>query len=417
MMGMSLLKEIYTINFDDFQACYNPNNGKTIFIHNAFLDSKTDIFELNDFLGKPNICQDIYDVSICINITSSCNLRCSYCFNDKTHNFNIDYDKAISFIDLVISKIPYANNYYVDLSGSGEPLLFLNKILAIADYCISKSKAIKKKIIPQLVTNGVLLTPKVAKSLQKHLVLFGISIDGYKELHDKNRKDSFATGTYDVIVSNYRKIKNNDYIGVAMTIYDENTDIYRAYMELSFLFKTISIRPARRDYSNFNFSYIITGYERVAEHIINEALVNNSYEFLLKIVNGGDYFGGCIIKICCDAYLTHRCDAGIARFALGSDGYIYPCSSLVFDVQERILMDNKIIIPKCNKCSNCFLFHFCGGMCKIQDSKYNNNENLCIYKKRLFYLAQKVCGTICINNQEIYVKILGEIDAILRRKL
>ena len=118
-------------------------------------------------------------VRICLNPTSDCNFRCRYCFNSKKKKKSLSFFDCQLFIDKVVAFFPNAKVFYIDMAGSGEPLLKINLVLQIADYCRFVSDKIEKDVIPMLATNGSLLSPSIVSALQKHKVLFGISLDGY----------------------------------------------------------------------------------------------------------------------------------------------------------------------------------------------------------------------------------------------
>lgn len=405
-----------SFSFDSFTAYYNLKNGVAAYVPNQYDLHKDRFFHVEGFYEEPNNANSNYIITICINITTRCNLRCSYCFNDKKDKKDIGVADACQFIDRIIKMRPTANRYFVDLAGSGEPLLFLDRILEIADYCIKKQNEIKKDVVARLVTNGVLLNSKVASKLRKHNILFGISLDGYKELHDTYRLDINRKGTYDRIIANFDNIEDKSLIGVAMTYATDDVDIFRAYLELEKKFETISIRPARVDYSNVEIEKIIVGYERVKNLIIKSAVSDNDISLLKKILNGDDLFGKTILKVISNAYSEHRCDAGISRFSLGADLNVYPCSAYVFN--DRAILGENLCFEhlEYHECRECYLKNFCGGMCPIQAKFTNGNEKICKLKKSLFIMALEIIGNIKFKSQK-YCELVEFVNIILVRCL
>lgn len=395
---------------DSYIVYFNSHNCKSFVMpkeHELFFD---DYVKEYDFYGKPNKCETNYRVTICINLSSNCNLNCSYCFNDKkTHN-ELSLSKCFDFIEEIINRNPQAQKFFVDLSGSGEPLLYIDHIIKIAEFCTRKSDSIAKEVTPMLVSNGLLLTSRTVKLLQDNGILFGVSLDGYKQLHDSQRKDALGCSTYDRILSNINKIESREYIGGAMTIFSEDTDILESYINMLKIFKTVSIRFSRMDFSNFSFKYIIEGYKKFISYL-EKRIEDNNCSDLIAIINGDDYFGGMLLKIMSDSYFDKRCDANDSRFALGSDGKKYPCSACVFE-------DNiDGLFRKNTYCTNCLLEHFCGGICPIQLKKYGGNEKLCEFKKELFLLALEFIGKLVNNHFDLYCKIIEEGTKIIGRYL
>lgn len=415
MMEMLSLNndKIIVLDHEYYKTYYNTANGRIINVPKDYLDYLDDYFQINDFFGIPNtgICSI---VTICINLTTKCNLRCKYCFNPKKVHQDLKLEDAINFIDSIVSFKPHASKYFVDLSGSGEPLLCLDKILSIAKYCNKKQDEIKKDIIVQFVTNGTLLTKEMAKILKEHKILFGFSIDGYKELHDRYRVDINGNGTFDKIISNYLNIENKDFIGCAMTFSDPNTDIYKAYLTMNEYFETISIRPARTEYKDFRIDGILEGYKKITSYIIKDAMLNKSILLLKKIINGDDFFGKMIVKVASNAYVNKRCDIGSSRFTIGADGNTYLCSAFVFDAKGKVDFRKELKLNN-DFCDACNLKNFCGGICSIQRLNYEDTNALCKLKEGLFILATKLCAEIELNDMDVYSLFVEEVSKVLLR--
>lgn len=170
-------------------AYLNDHNG-----HIAYFDKPiSDHNLLNSVAGFDECDHSIkrfkdYSVfSIGFNISNQCNLNCSYCFHNKENDEQIDGKFIADSLNDFLRLHPQCRKLFVDLSGHGEPLLSLKLVLEIAKYCRMKTKETGVEIIPNLITNGVLLTKNIADLLQNNGILFGVSIDGDKNVHDKVR--------------------------------------------------------------------------------------------------------------------------------------------------------------------------------------------------------------------------------------
>lgn len=163
--------------------------------------------------------------SVTIQVTDSCNLRCSYCYQiNKKQNF-IKVEDAKKFIDYVL----FSNSNYCNTNQSaglilefigGEPFLAIDTINEITAYTIQQMAEhnhpwlYRTKIA--ISTNGTLyFEPKVQAYLKKYhsMLSLGISIDGNKELHDKCRLFPDGSGSYDIAmeaVKHYRKYYKED---------------------------------------------------------------------------------------------------------------------------------------------------------------------------------------------------------------
>ena len=108
----------------------------------------------------------------------------------------------------------------------GEPLLEMNLVKKVVEYAEKVFKG--KELRFSVTTNATKLDEEIVEYLVKKDFVLMISLDGPKEIHNTNRR--FAAdgkGSYDIIVSNLRKIKEKfpDYfrkISISMVIDPQN---------------------------------------------------------------------------------------------------------------------------------------------------------------------------------------------------
>lgn len=60
----------------------------------------------------------VHTVTMCIHISSECNLNCKYCFRQNVPQ--LKFSDAARFIEPVTTLYPHADRYIVDLLGAGE---------------------------------------------------------------------------------------------------------------------------------------------------------------------------------------------------------------------------------------------------------------------------------------------------------
>lgn len=130
-----------------------------------------------------------------------CNMRCGYCFyfDDERHSRGIM--GAGTARELVKKSFDYASGPVAFAFQGGEPTLagwefFENFISLVNEY--------NKNNLPvsySIQTNGLLVDDLFAAFLAKNRFLVGLSLDGTREIHDKNRKDAFGAGTFDRVAA------------------------------------------------------------------------------------------------------------------------------------------------------------------------------------------------------------------------
>ena len=154
------------------------------------------IYETKQFLGGK-----MKNLNLLIKpASSSCNLRCRYCFyydvadNREVKNYGIMNDDTLeNMVKKVFDAVEYSANFAFQ---GGEPTMagieFFEKFHKLVE------KYNTKKIIVNfsLQTNGTLLNKKWLELFKKHNYLIGLSLDGNKEMHDTFRIDAKGEGTF-----------------------------------------------------------------------------------------------------------------------------------------------------------------------------------------------------------------------------
>jgi len=369
---------------------------------------------------KKELFKTIY---ISLHASSNCNMKCKYCFMQYRPDVNITIDEAKRFIDFIISEFPKAEKFIVDPTGSGEPLLRLDFILELAEYCHKKSDVISKEVLPMLVTNGTLLTKDTVDKLQSAGYIFGVSVDGYKKTHDTNRLNAKQEGTYKQVIKNVKNIKHRDYLGAAVTLTNENMSLTKTFKTLSKFFPTISVKPVRSFDSDVdgindsNIEVIKNQFTRLYRFILQKTL-KGKLDYLGILLNGDDYFGKYILRVCLNQKVNSRCDAGMGRFSLTPEKKIIACpGSIGIEEMELGSSNSGIDQEKVNRfwkiqserkqCQDCEARYVCGGECMVvsyyKDKLLDSvDEVMCKLKRHLFELAIKFKFELILHDEQLF---------------
>lgn len=136
-------------------------------------------------------------------LTKACNLACKYCFEEKAEpERKWSVDELVSFFKWQAKKRNrehFQENSLIVFMG-GEPLLRRELIEEI----IRKTEGMPFDF--GLQTNGTLLD-KINDYTLGRLKLLSVSVDGTKEMHDKNRLFKDGKGSYDIVMKNVRAVK------------------------------------------------------------------------------------------------------------------------------------------------------------------------------------------------------------------
>jgi uncharacterized protein len=132
-----------------------------------------------------------------LHVTNACNLRCPYCYVNKSAD-GMDEDVARAAIDAVIGSA-VANGFpAVKLKyAGGEASLNHRLVLRMHERARNLAAEHGLQLYATLLSNGVSLPTKLIESLKAERIRVMISLDGIGELHDAQRpfvngKPSFA---------------------------------------------------------------------------------------------------------------------------------------------------------------------------------------------------------------------------------
>lgn len=145
-----------------------------------------------------------------ISLTEKCNLKCKYCFVNTIYKNKVKNDMSEeNFIKYMKWFINQNKNYspVVQYFG-GEPLLKMN-LIKIGHELLKQAKEenIIRGFTEEIVTNGTLINDENADYFIKSKIDICVSIDGWKELNDKNRVFPNNTGSFDAVMKGINTYK------------------------------------------------------------------------------------------------------------------------------------------------------------------------------------------------------------------
>jgi len=359
--------------------------------------------------------------------STRCNLNCSYCFAKKDKSMDMSVETAKKAILFFLDKfVPDdKRRYIIDLTGSGEPLLRLNFILEVNEFVLKLKKERNINIFCQLATNGMLLTKEVSSLLKKNCILFGVSLDGKKDISEKNR-----TGLkYDLVAKNINDLENKDFFGLAATYSGNNHNFIEIFKSLyEFNPEVVGMKPVRLSETDensinmFNIENVKESYNDFATWIY-EKLVKGDEKVFEALMKSEDYFGRFLKATLRPFRMYYRCSAGISAFAVDANENIIICPAFIGE-KEGIIgnLDNGIDLKykekfenlyadKIEYCKNCWARYTCGGECFAVGFNSNKifekpNPIMCELKKYLIQLAIYFWTSLGFEHRELYNKVL-----------
>lgn len=133
-------------------------------------------------------------------VSGRCQMRCRYCFyadEVASRGPRECQELSMELAEQMIQKTLERSEHHVSFAfQGGEPTLWgLERYQAFV-HLVEKWNHQKLPVHYALQTNGLMLDQEWALFLKKHRFLVGLSLDGPRSLHDKNRRDSKGEGTF-----------------------------------------------------------------------------------------------------------------------------------------------------------------------------------------------------------------------------
>jgi uncharacterized protein len=131
-----------------------------------------------------------------LHLTDRCNLRCDYCYLPHIRE-DMSSETGRAAIDAIFrsAKINHFKQVKIKYAG-GEPLLRYALILELHAYAKSLAGAYGLILEEVVLSNGALLTAKMAQTFKSSGIRLMISLDGLGDYHDSQRPYASGRGSF-----------------------------------------------------------------------------------------------------------------------------------------------------------------------------------------------------------------------------
>ncbi len=334
-----------------------------------------------------------------LELTNRCNFHCKHCFASR-------YKKEVNELplDVVVRVIHEANELNVlnvALTG-GEP--FLRKDLFEILEAINN-----EEMSTLLLTNGSLVTEKIAKRLSKYNKLrIQVSLEGSRpEINDVIR----GKGTFELALRGIKNlIREGSTVFLSCTILRPNLNDYIDFIHLASDLGVQRIRlgiPTRAGRLLQHPELVPNDEELVNYYIAVRNFIKNSTNYI-RIGELESY-----VNRIAGNYKFTRC-AGDKSFHISSKGVVSPCTNLIdsvfdedeenvykhslFDIYKNARIFNffrETVVDKIKICRNCPLKYICGGGCRglayqVYQDILSPDPNCTLHKELLLKLMAEV---------------------------
>ena len=346
--------------------------------------------------------------------SSNCNLRCSYCFyedeckNREIHSYGFMKEEVL---EAVVKKALEAAEISCTFGfQGGEPTLagldFFRKFISYTQ----QYKKLETKVSFCLQTNGTLLNEEWVAFLKEHHFLVGISLDGTKDIHDKNRRDGNGKETFQRILKNAKMLmKNGVDVNILCVLTKQSakkiTSIYTYLKKEGFYYHQYipCLDPLGEERGQHPWSLTPDVYERALKDLFDlwfEDIRKGTMVSVREFDNWMSILKGYAPESCAQ---TGRCSM---QNIVEANGDLFPCDFYVLDehrianIQDKdfqlfegIPMEKSFFkegMKRGTGCKECKWYPLCRGGCKRDYTEAGRNYFCSAYQGFFTYAIERM---------------------------
>ncbi|MBW4704659.1 MULTISPECIES: radical SAM/SPASM domain-containing protein [unclassified Micromonospora] len=367
------------------------------------------------------------DFAVNVNLTNICNLACTYCFaegGDYGRMKEAMGEHSVAWIFRFIDEnVAPGQRVRFEFFG-GEPLANFALISKICERAERVADERGVTFVHRISTNLTLMPTGVIDLFRRHRFIVSVSLDGPREVQDRNRPSKNGSGSYDRIMRNLwtlrREAGDNVILVARMTIATETPtllDSVRELWELN-LFDFFQIYPGVYpvDQQGRSVALTLTLGDKVlssprqvtyVNHFLRPGMIEQFRDFLHaypSFFTPDNRFAG-VLEYERTAQMMIEgltalsfCSGGRTYYTHSPDGTISPCHRLVgdeaFDVgtgEDGLTVPHpewRRTVDEHPVCGQCWARYLCGGGCRQENFVASGdlnvlNEESCRYQLML----------------------------------
>ena len=348
-----------------------------------------------------------------LHITDRCNFRCTYCYLPHKRE-DMSLETGYASIASLFRSAAIHNFEKVKIKyAGGEPLLNYPLILALHDYAKDEAKRLGMVLEEIILSNGSLLTNKIAKELHDLKINLMISLDGFGQYHDTHRPYAGGGASFQAVSSAVElAIENGITPHISITVSGESA------LGLPTLLEWVLKRelPFNLNFYRENeFSVNASNLNMDEEKIINGIL--KAFDVVREHLPKRSLLASVIDRANMEQAHTRTCGVGENYLVFDQHGAVSKCqmqmhkpvaSSFSEDPLALVQLDQTGIqnlkADEKDECNTCKWKHWCTGGCPLTSYRasgtYNKKSPNCNIYKRLFPEALKLEGLRILSTAE-----------------
>ncbi|MBB2708422.1 SPASM domain-containing protein (plasmid) [Rhizobium sophoriradicis] len=345
--------------------------------------------------------------SISLNVSSSCNLSCGYCYADRggfsgKQASRMETETAYRAIDGLFAKATPNAPVTVGFLG-GEPLMNRKLVHDAVRYASSTGAAKGLDVRFSITTNGTLVTDEDIAMFRSNRFAVTISVDGDRERHDAQRPDRRGRGSREILVKRLAPLLNEPglaQVAARMSVRNNGSDLQSQFDSVMKIgFKEAGISPLRKaaddsgfgegDYASYLSELIGIAAGEVARAEEGKPIRLTNLMIALRQIHRG-------------WAAPFACGAGGGYFSVASDGKWYACHRAIgesdfelgdssgIDSARRTAFLTERHVHNQTDCQSCWARYLCSGGCH-QEASVRTPASCDFVRGWLTFCLQKYC--------------------------
>ncbi|TPI62535.1 SPASM domain-containing protein [Mesorhizobium sp. B3-1-3] len=325
--------------------------------------------------------------SISLNVSSSCNLTCGYCYAARggfggVQTTLMEWPTARAAIDRLLSGADSESPITIGFLG-GEPFVNRKLIHRAVDYAVEQGQRLKLDVRFSVTTNGTLLEANDLEMMRRNLFAVTVSLDGAADVQDRQRRlHRDGSGSWQTVVDRITPLlerPGHAKIAARATVTRHNLDIAGHLTALTAIgFPEVGFAPLRvgpeasgpltdADWPLYLAALVAASEDEIDRLRRGIPIRLTNLAVALKQLHRG-------------ASSPYPCGAGGGYFSVSANGRWYACHRAIgnadFDlgsnegldsVRRREFLEKRHVHSQTD-CGSCWARYLCSGGCHQEAS-------------------------------------------------
>ncbi len=268
-----------------------------------------------------------------LHLTHDCTLRCPYCFTGKKFDRAMTVETGQRAAEFVVAYAQEHAQRAVFSFFGGEPMMAWDVLQAIVLHAEQVAAAAGVTALFRMNTNGLLIKDEHLRFFEAHDLIFILSIDGDRAMHDTERVTGSGAGSYDALAKKVPGfLAHNPGLMASVVITPGNLRHTAAGIASLFDtgFRYLIVKPdvtqpwTRADVEELDRQYSAVADDYLARTRAGRELYLNLFDD--KWINHAKGAEG----------ISIRCDVGSSQISIAPSGNLYPCVRWVKEEEDTV---------------------------------------------------------------------------------